>query len=260
MVRKRHAGEIRHLMSRHPGLSIAGVVAVLLLLATATVVAASSTEAPRCDGVKLRAGPSTSDTVRAVIGTSTTVTVDTRVPGSAWQSLCAGHQLSGSTWARVSAVNGKTVQSQFGVPYVYAAGGLLQPLAGASPTPTPARTAPPTARPPSPSPVPTVVPTAPPASQAPSPPPAASASASPVPAATPTATPKASTAAGGPITNQTGNPADPLSGSAATVVLLLAVLSTTLSWFAVADRRRRRSRRVVVPDSVPASRLEDVLH
>ena len=257
MVRTRHAGDIRRLMSRHAGLSIAGVVAVLLLMATATIVAASSIEAPRCAGVKLRAGPSTADPVRAVIGTTTTVTVDTQVSGSAWQTLCAGHVLSGSKWARISSVDGKTVEAQFGVPYVYAAAGLLQVVATASPS----ATARPTARPPSPTPSPTVAPpTAPAVTEAPPAAPATSAPAPTTPAATQAASAAPSGGAVGPGTTQTGSPSNPLNSPAAEIVLVLAVLSTTLSWFAVADRRRRRARRVAVPDSVPASRLEDVLH
>src|SRR5512138_788620 len=148
-------------MSRHPGLSIAGVVAVLLLMATATVVAASSIEVPRCDGVKLRTGPSTQDTVQAVIGTGTTVTVDAQVSGSAWKTLCAGHSLSGTRWARISALDGKTAQSRFGVPYVYAAAGLLQVVATASPTTHAPATGRPTAGPASPTPQPTALPTTP---------------------------------------------------------------------------------------------------
>lgn len=260
MVRTGHAGDIRRLMSRHAGFSIAGVVAVLLLMATATIVAASSIEAPRCDGVKLRAGPSTADAVRAVIGTTTTVTVDTQVSGSAWQTLCAGHVLSGSKWARISSVDGTTVEAKFGVPYVYAAAGLLQVVATASPS----ATARPTAPPPSPTPSPTVAPpTAPAATEAPPAtpsPPAASAPASTAPVATQAASAAPSAGPAGPGTTQTGSPSDPLNNPAAEIVLVLAVLSTTLSWFAVADRRRRRARRVAVPDSVPASRLEDVLH
>lgn len=265
MVHLRDDGESRRLMTRHPSLSIAGVVAVLLVMATATAVAASSLEAPRCDGVKLRTGPSTADAVRAVIGTTTTVSVDTQVSGSTWQSLCAGHVLAGSRWARISSVNGKTVESQFGMAYLYAAAGLLQVLASASPTvaaPTAVAptTAPPSASPPSPTTLPTVAPTAASPTTAPTPAPAASTAPSTVPVATQAgATPKASAGAAGPVTNQTGSPSDPLSNPAATVVLILAVLSTTLSWFALADRRRRRARRVAVPESVPATRLEDVL-
>lgn len=251
MVRIGHTGEIRRLMSRHPGFSIAGVVALLLLLATAAVAAATSLEVPRCDGLKLRTGPSTSETVRAVVGTRTTLTVDTQVSGSPWQTLCAGQLLSGSRWARISVVGGKTVQSQYGVPYVYAAAGLLQPIPSASPTAPRA----------SPKPQPTAAPpTAPAATEAPSASPTVSGAPPTVAAATPTASARPSLAAAGPVTTQTGSPADPLISPAATIVLVLAVLSTMLSWFAVADRRRRRARRVPVPESVPASRLEDALH
>lgn len=256
MVRARDAGDSCRLMSRRLTFTIPAFVAVVLLMAAASVAAATSTEVPRCNGVKLRTGPSTADTVRAVIDTTTTVTVDGQVSGSTWQSLCAGQVLSGSTWARISSVDGTTVASRWGVPYVYAASGLLVGVASPSPTasasahpPTAPPTTPPTAPPASLAPPPTEAPTAAPATSTPSP-------STPAP---PSASPAASAAAGGPITNQ-NHPSDPINGSVAIVVLLLAVLSTALSWFAVADRRRRRSRRAAVADSVPASRLEDVLH
>ena len=240
-------------MPRHRSLAIPAIVALLVLMATATAVAALSIEAPACDGVKLRTGPTTAYPIKAAVGPTVTLTVVDEVSGSWWQSLCAGHVVSGKTWAKISVIDGATAQSRFGVPYVYAAAGLLQVLASDSDSPSVEPTTPA-----SPSTAPTVAPT-------PTPPdsPVPSDTASPSPPV-PTATPPAATASSGsavPIApNQTGSTSDPLNGPAATVVLILAVLSTTLSWLAVADRRRRRSRRVATPESVSSARLDEVQH
>ncbi|MBI3750505.1 MAG: hypothetical protein HY263_02455 [Chloroflexi bacterium] len=249
-------------MERRLNLAIPALAAVVLLMAAASVVAATSIEQPLCNGVKLRTGPSTSDTARAVTDTTTLLTVETTVSGSAWSSLCGGHVISGATWAKISAVDGTTVQSRYGVQYLYAAAGLLKVVGSPSPTVSPSHppTAPPTA-PPTPTPAPTTATPAPtePAPTAAPPTPAVS----PIPqtssVATVSPTHGASAVAGGPVGNQGSGPSNALIGPAA-VALLLAAVSTALTWFAVAGRRRRRASRVRVPESVPASRLEDVLH
>ena len=42
------------------------------------------------------------------------------------QHDCAGKSVSGRTWIRISAVNGKSVKSLYGVTYLYAAAGLFK--------------------------------------------------------------------------------------------------------------------------------------
>jgi SpoIID/LytB domain protein len=55
------------------------------------------------------------------------------VKGSSWSTTCSGAR-SGSTWYRVTHVNGKTVASLYGSTYVYAATGVLK-AAPAAPAP-----------------------------------------------------------------------------------------------------------------------------
>jgi GH25 family lysozyme M1 (1,4-beta-N-acetylmuramidase) len=50
------------------------------------------------------------------------------VSGGGWRVTCAGRTVSGLTWYRISAVNGRSVSSLYGVSYVYAASGLFGPV------------------------------------------------------------------------------------------------------------------------------------
>src|SRR5664280_1247981 len=107
------------------GRPVAVLLAALLLgvaaLAPASVEAASATTA----------------SVKARLSTSTKVTTVALVTGTAWKTVCAGTK-SGSTWYRISAVNGKAVRSLYGVAYLYAASGVLKgtPAAAVPPTST----------------------------------------------------------------------------------------------------------------------------
>ena len=90
---------------------------------------------PGCSGVNVRTGPSTSAPVRTHLATSARVTVVATVSGSHWSTTCPGAK-SGSSWYRISAINGKSVSSGYGQAYLYAATGVL----GALPSATPAST------------------------------------------------------------------------------------------------------------------------
>ncbi len=57
-----------------------------------------------------------------------TVAVVSTVTGGAWRTTCAGKSVAGKTWHKISSANGKTIQSLYGVPYVYAASGLFKAL------------------------------------------------------------------------------------------------------------------------------------
>jgi hypothetical protein len=91
--------------------------------------------------VKLRTSASVSALSKTRIGADTRVTVVTSVAGGRWSQTCAGHALSGATWYRISAVNGKSVRTLYGVTYLYAPSRLFQSTATSSvapaPTPTP---------------------------------------------------------------------------------------------------------------------------
>ena len=76
--------------------------------------------------VNLRATPSTSARVLIVIRTGANVTVAATVTGTSWRTTCAGVVKHGTSWVRISAVNGKSARSPYGVTYVYAASGLFK--------------------------------------------------------------------------------------------------------------------------------------
>ena len=93
----------------------------------------------------LRTSPSTTAPSKAIIATDTKVFVATPVTGAAWSATCAGTATSGPYWYQISAVNGQSVQSLYGVSYVYAANGLFKTAVTVAPAPTPT---PPSAAPP----------------------------------------------------------------------------------------------------------------
>jgi GH25 family lysozyme M1 (1,4-beta-N-acetylmuramidase) len=99
-----------------------------------------------------------------LLKTDSKVVVVATLAGGSWKTTCAGSAVAGSSWYRISTVNGQSVKTLFNVTYVYAASGLfktsLAPSALPTPTPTPRPTPTPTPRPsatatPAPTPTPT---------------------------------------------------------------------------------------------------------
>jgi GH25 family lysozyme M1 (1,4-beta-N-acetylmuramidase) len=125
-------------------------------LASPQSVLAGTPMAAACDGVRLRAGPSTGDATAATVSAGTQVTVETAVTGGSWSATCAGGSVSGNTWFQISELNGQSVAALFGVSFVYTATGLLQAVVIPTPTPTPDPAATPT---PTPTPDPFATPT-----------------------------------------------------------------------------------------------------
>jgi hypothetical protein len=80
---------------------------------------------PACPGVNVRTGASTTAAIRTRLTISAKVTVVATVSGSHWSTTCAGPR-SGSTWYRISAINGRSVSSLYGRTYLYAATGVLK--------------------------------------------------------------------------------------------------------------------------------------
>ena len=103
----------------------------------------------------VRTLPSGTATARRTIKTDTKVSIVATVGGTAWSTTCAGKAVHGSSWYRISAINGTSVRSLYGVSYLYAASGLFKssptPLAVA-PEAVPDRDPKPTARRPRPRP------------------------------------------------------------------------------------------------------------
>ena len=86
---------------------------------------------PACSGVNVRTGPSTSATVRTHLAVSARVTVVATVSGSHWSTTCPNPK-TGSSWYRISAINGKSVSGGYGHAYLYAATGVLAGLPAAT--------------------------------------------------------------------------------------------------------------------------------
>ena len=120
--------------------ALVALIVSALVVAPSETLAASTTMVPACSGVNVRTGTSTGTTAKARLATSARLTVVAKVSGSSWSTSCPSAK-SGSAWYRISAINGRSVSSQYGVSYLYAASGVLK-TASAAPAPTPAPTLP----------------------------------------------------------------------------------------------------------------------
>ena len=91
--------------------------------------------------MNIRTSASTSAAIRVRLSPSDRVTVAATVTGSHWATACPGLK-SGAGWYRISAINGRSVSSLYGLSALYGATGVLTSV------PAPAATAPaPTATP-----------------------------------------------------------------------------------------------------------------
>jgi SpoIID/LytB domain protein len=135
--------------------------AALMLLVMSTDALGATQVTPRCDDTNLRSGAATTYARKAQVDRGARLTVVATVSGGHYGATCAGVWQSGTGWYKVSAINGKTVKSLYGVTYVYGAKKLFKTLLIPTPSPTkvptPAPTVAPTAAPTA---APTVVPSA----------------------------------------------------------------------------------------------------
>jgi SpoIID/LytB domain protein len=116
-------------------LLVALAAAALMLLLTSTAALGATLVTPKCDDVNLRTGPGTTYTRKGQVDTGAQLTVVAKVSGGGYSTRCGGDQ-SGSAWYKVSAINGKSVKSLYGVSYVYGARQLFKTLLNATPAPT----------------------------------------------------------------------------------------------------------------------------
>jgi GH25 family lysozyme M1 (1,4-beta-N-acetylmuramidase) len=105
--------------------ALALALGVAVLGPIGSVDAATTTYSANCS-VNLRSSTSTSATIEATIATGTVVTASGTVSGSSWSGTCVT-AVSGSSWYSITAVNGTSVSSLYGVSVVYAATGLFNP-------------------------------------------------------------------------------------------------------------------------------------
>jgi len=86
-----------------------------------------------CDGVNLRTRATTTSTVKRVIPAGATVTAVATVDGGSWKATCDGRSVSGLRWYRISAVDGRSVASLYGISYLYGATGLFTTVSAEAP-------------------------------------------------------------------------------------------------------------------------------
>ncbi len=111
--------------------SFSSGIALVLALSAAMVVPQGAAEAAiatdhvaNC-AVRLRATPSTTATIITTLATGDGVTTTGTVTGGAWSATCVT-SVAGSSWYKVSAVNGQSVSTLYGVAVVYAATGMFR--------------------------------------------------------------------------------------------------------------------------------------
>lgn len=106
-------------------------LALLMVLSAASAAAPAPTLAAtvlsaRCDGVNLRSKPSSSAHLYRTLPAGAKVVATAKVTGTRWSVRCGGTSSSGSSWWRISSINGRSVKSLFGVSYVYGATALFR--------------------------------------------------------------------------------------------------------------------------------------
>src|SRR5262245_26484480 len=128
-----HAHAIRPVV--HPVLlrAVVGALCASLLFVVAAAfvpgetLAANLTRAATCS-TNLRVSASTVSKSRTTISAGTRVTVVTPVTANTYRATCAGKSVSGNVWYRISAINGKSVKSLYGVSYLYGARSLFNAI------------------------------------------------------------------------------------------------------------------------------------
>ena len=126
-----------------PFVAAALTVVVMLPSVAGPTSAATSNWTSKCE-VRVRTAPKTSSTTLRIINEGAVVTATGTVTGGSYRADCPS-SVSGSTWLKVVAINGKSTTSLFDRSVVYVAYKLFKsgpnPTATPKPTPTPTPTA-----------------------------------------------------------------------------------------------------------------------
>ncbi|MGZ4110693.1 MAG: SH3 domain-containing protein, partial [Actinomycetota bacterium] len=112
--------------------AVVALLGALLVVVAPAAAASPTTMIPACSSVNVRTGASTGAAVLTHLAVSAKVTVVATVGGSRWCATCPTAK-SGTTWYRISAINGKSVSGLYGRSDVYAATGVLTGLPTARP-------------------------------------------------------------------------------------------------------------------------------
>lgn len=110
--------------------------------AEAPAAVTGTTLVPACATANLRTAASTNATIAVKLGSGGTATAAGTISGPSWSTTCPTLK-AGSTWYVITAVNGQAVDARYGVPFLFAATGVLitppaanGPEAAALPAPT----------------------------------------------------------------------------------------------------------------------------
>jgi stage II sporulation protein D len=117
-------------------LVVAVIAAALGLLVMTSDVLGATLVTPRCDGVSLRTRPTTTSVRKTRVKVGAQITVVAKVSGGHYAAQCGGYQ-SGYAWFKISAINGTSVKSLYGVNYLYGARKLFKALVLPAPSPPP---------------------------------------------------------------------------------------------------------------------------
>ncbi len=90
-------------------------------------VASVSTKLTIC-ATSARLGPSITRPSKRTLKAGSKITVVATMIGSTWRGTCAGKTFTSQRWYRISAIDGKSVRSLYGVAYLYAATGMFRTL------------------------------------------------------------------------------------------------------------------------------------
>jgi hypothetical protein len=110
---------------------ITAVMSAIIVIGLATVTSpgdvlgATTSKTVKC-GANVRTSASTTAHVKALIPTGAKVSVVATVSGGSYRTACLGTAVSAKSWYRISAINGKSVSSIYGVTYVYGATSLFK--------------------------------------------------------------------------------------------------------------------------------------
>jgi stage II sporulation protein D len=126
-----HRSSTRRITALAPVLMVAAMI-VALAAAPAPVHGVDPTPVPTttvmvtaCEGVNVRTSAATTAAAKAKLPINTSVTVVATVSGGSWSTTC-GTSVSGSSWLKISHVNGRSTSSLYGVAYVYGASKLFR--------------------------------------------------------------------------------------------------------------------------------------
>lgn len=119
------------------GLALAMLVALVAASGPAPARAGTSTTLEAaCGPVNLRTAASTSAAVKHQVAIGTNIIVSATVSGGPWSATCAGRKTSGSTWYRITAIDGRSVSSLVGTSVLYGATGLFTAVTPEDESPT----------------------------------------------------------------------------------------------------------------------------